>query len=1080
MGEPILDFDDNEVLQSQLPAVVLLQKLGWRYLDTRDVSAQRGERASAAFLDGVLREQLMRVNQITHRGKQRAFSVGSVTRAIQKLRDISLVGGTVAAAQDAYDLLTLGESFDETIDGETKAFSLRYIDWKEARNNVFHVTSEFVIPRAGSRDTYRPDLVLFVNGIPLAVIECKARGINVNEAIRDILEYQKRDGIPSLFKTVQIVAALNGQQALYGTTGTPLDLWARWRSDDDAEADLAGVVSRPLTRGQAEAAFSTFGRWRTRYEALEPERRTITEQDRLLYDLFRPEQLLMLVRRYIVFDGKEKKIARYQQVRAVEKAMDRLRHVDTDGRRTGGVIAHTQGSGKSFTMVMLAKAIAQESAIVNERIVIVTDRVDLDKQIRNTFKNSGAEVVRATSGHDLRQKLEERKSRVITTVINKFAAAVNHPKPIRDDSGNIFVLVDEGHRSQYGPMKTKIDLAFPRACYVAFTGTPLLKREKNTFTKFGGSIDVYSIRTATDDGAVVPILYDGRLVEQEVNKDPLDTWFERYARGFTNEEKKDLKQRWSRMDVLPQIDRFVQVVAWDIYEDYWRNWKDTPFKAMLVSPRKETAIQYRDVLNGFTASETRIGKKVDDDEPEQPIRCEVLISSPVEREGDDDIDESTNARVLKFWAEKMAEHGSEESYNENVIEAFRDGGTIDILIVVNKLLTGFDAPRARVLYLAKTMKEHSLLQAIARVNRRYENKDNGIVVDYAANLGSLDEALTKYTALEGFDAEDVAGAVIDYGRAFHDLRQARANLIGLFQGLWDATHDSEALERFLAPNDLRDEFYERLRGFAKALHLAQTSPRFFEEFDRDQIQDLQSELIRFIKLRAQVSLRYQDRVNFKEIEPQIRRLLNQYVDAKDVQKLTPEQFELLDNARREEVLAELAEPGAQADIIASMTKRRIEVELAGSDPVLFKKFSAMLEEVIAKFREHKILSLEYLKRVRDVAQQVEHRGTADLPSGLKNRDTAQAYYRVLREWAGGLGFEDRDALARLALDVDAVIDRERSVDWIRKSDVKNRMYQSIDDAFYLFCKEYDLPKNWSDIERASHTMVDTIAASRLP
>lgn len=1074
----MIDFDDTEVLQSQLTAIVLLQKLGWIYLTATNVTAQRGSRTSMALLDGVLRDQLTRLNQITYKGKQRAFSAGSIAHAIQKLKDISLVGGSIAASQDAFDLLTLGESFEETIDGETKAFSLHYIDWKEPRNNVFHVAAEFAVQRAGSRDTHRPDLVLFVNGIPLVVIECKARGIDITEAVKDLLEYQKRDGIPELFKTVQIVAALNGQQALYGTTGTPLDLWARWRNDDEAEAGLAGVVSRPLTRAQSEALFADFGRWRERYEALEPERRTITDQDRLLYDLLRPEQLLMMVRRYIVFDGNQKKIARYQQVRAVEKAMARLRHVDADGRRTGGVVAHTQGSGKSLTMVMLAKAIAQEPAIVNERIVIVTDRVDLDKQIRKTFRNTGAEVVRATSGNDLRLKLEERKSRVITTVINKFAAAVNHPKPIRDDSGNIFVLVDEGHRSQYGPMKAKVDLAFPRACYVAFTGTPLLKREKNTFTKFGGSIDVYSIRTATEDGAVVPILYDGRLVEQEVNKDPLDLWFERYARGFTDEEKRDLKKRWSRMDVLPQIDRFVQVVAWDIYEDYWRNWKDTPFKAMLVAPRKETAIQYRDVINGFVATETRASKKVGDDEQEQPIRCEVLISSPVEREGDDDIDESSSARVLKFWAEKMAEHGTEEHYNEHVIEAFVEGGTIDILIVVNKLLTGFDAPRATVLYLAKTMKEHSLLQAIARVNRRYENKSHGIVVDYAANLGSLDEALTAYTALEGFDAEDVDGAVIDYGRAFSELRQARAKLIDHFQGLWDATHDSEALERFLAPKNLREEFYDRLRAFAKALHLAQTSPRFFEEFERDQVQDLQSELTRFVKLRAQVSLRYQDRVNFKEIEPQIRRLLNQYVDAKEVQKLTPENFNMLDDVRRMEVLAELGEPGAQADIIASATKRRIEVELAESDPVLFKKFSAMLEEIIARFRDRTIGALEYLKRVRAVAQQVEERGTADIPLGLRNRDTAQAYYRVLREWAGGLGFEDRDAIARLALDVDAAVDRERSVDWIRKTDVKNRMYQSIDDAFYLFCKEHDLPKNWSDIERASHTIVDTIAASR--
>jgi type I restriction enzyme R subunit len=1078
MDTPAMVFDDSEVLQSQLPAIVLLQKLGWTYLPANEATVQRGGRTSAVLLDGILRQQLAHINQITFKGKQRAFSAGSIARAIQKIKDISLIGGTIIAAQEAYDLLTLGESFEETIDGETKAFTLRYIDWKEPRNNVFHVTAEFVMPRAGSRDTYRPDLVLFVNGIPLAVIECKARNIAVAEAIRDVIEYQKRDGIPELFKSVQIVAAINGQQALYGTTGSPQEAWARWRNDDDAEADLAGLVSRPLTRSQAAAAFTDFARWRERYETLGPEHRSITDQDRMLHAILRPEQLLVMARSYIVFDGNEKKIAHYQQVRAVEKAMARLRHVDAEGRRTGGVVAHTQGSGKSLTMVMLAKAIAQEPSIVNERIVIVTDRIDLDKQIRKTFKNTGAEVVRATSGNILREKLEERKSRVITTVINKFAAAVNHAKPIRDDSGNIFVLVDEGHRSQYGPMKAKVDLAFPRACYVAFTGTPLLKREKNTFAKFGGAIDVYSIRTATDDGSVVPILYDGRFVEQHVNQDPLDLWFDRYARGFTDTEKADLKKRWSRLDVLPQIDRFVQVVAWDIYEDYWRNWKDTPFKAMLVAPRKETAIQYRDVLNGFVSTETRVGKKVGDDEPEQPIRCEVLISSPVEREGEDDIDESANGRVLKFWAEKMAEYGTEEKYNELVIERFRDGGTIDILIVVSKLLTGFDAPRARVLYLAKTMKEHSLLQAIARVNRRFENKDYGIVVDYAANLGNLDEALTAYTALEGYDAEDVDGAVIDYGRAFNDLRQSRANLIGLFQGLWDSTHDSEALERFLAPEDLRNEFYARLRAFAKALHLAQTSPRFFDEFDRDQIQDLQSELTRFVKLRAQVSLRYQDRVDFKSIEPQIRRLLNQYVDAREVQKLTPENFNMLDDTRRQAVLAELGETGAQADIIASATMKRIEAELKENDPVLFERFSEMLKRAIDEFRNRTIAAIEYLRRVRAVAQQVEQRGAAELPPQLRARDTAQAYYRVLREWAGGVGFDDGDALASLALDVDAAIDRERCVDWIRKSDVKNRMYHSIDDAFYLFCKEHDLPKNWSDIERASHTIVDTIAAAR--
>lgn len=1073
-AQPAL-FDDNEGLQSQLPAATLLIKLGYSYLPIGDVTRLRG-RIANVLLDAVLREQLARINQITYKGKQRAFSQTSIEKAIQKLKDVSLIGGQIAAASDTYDLLTLGESFEETIDGETKAFSLRYIDWREPRNNVFHVTSEFAVPRAGSRDTHRPDLVLFVNGIPVAVIECKARSILIDEAIKDMLEYQKGDGIPELFKSVQVVVAANGQKALYGTTGTVPEFWSSWRSDDESIADLTGVMLRPLTRAQSDAVFADFGRWRERYEASSPEQRSLTEQDRLLYDVLRPEQLLLLMRRYIIFDAGTKKIARYQQVRAVEKAMARLRHVDSEGRRLGGVVAHTQGSGKSLTMVMLAKAIAQEPSIVNERIVIVTDRVDLDKQIKRTFKNTGAEVVRATSGHDLREKLQERKSRVITAVINKFAAALTG-RPIQDDSGNVFVLVDEGHRSQYGPMKSRVDLVFPKACTIAFTGTPLLKREKNTFAKFGGSIDVYSIRTATEDKSVVPILYDGRLVEQEVDKDPLDLWFERYTRGLTDREKEDLKKRWARMNVLPQVDRFVQLVAWDVYEDYFRNWKDTPFKAMLVAPRKETAIQYRDALRELAKHDTRHSKKVADGEPEEPIRCEVLISSPAERETEDDIDESSNARVLKFWSEMMTVYGTEERYNETLIEQFRDFGTIDILIVVSKLLTGFDAPRATVLYLTKSLKEHTILQAIARVNRRFEGKDHGVVVDYAANLGNLDEALTAYTALEGFDPEDVDGAVIDYGRAFTTLRQTRAHLIALFRGLWDSTHDSEALEQFLAPEDVRHEFYDRLRDFAKALHLAQTSPRFFQEFDRDEVQDLQSELVRFTKLRAQVSLRYQDRVDFKDIEPQIRRLLNQYVDAKEIRRLTPENFNMLDDDRRQEVLAELGEPAAQADVIASATKRRIEVDLKEQDPVLFRKFSAMLEEVIAEFRNKALSALEYLNRVRNIAAQVESGGESDLPANLAS-DASKAYYRVLEEWAGALGFDDHDEVAELALSVERAVDGERCVDWVRKTDVKNRMYQNIDDAFYLFCKKHDLPKNWSDIEACSHTIVDTIAAAR--
>lgn len=1073
MDIPTFDFDDNEVLQSQLPAIVLLQKLGYEYLPASRVAELRGGRTSPVLLEPVLRAQLARINQITFKGKQRAFSAGSIEKAIQKLKDISLSGGRIAAAEDTYDLLTLGESFDETIDGDTKAFSLRYIDWNDPSNNVFHIAAELPVVRSGRRDFHRPDLVLFVNGIPLAVLECKRRDVPIDSAVKDMLEYQRAGGIPELFKSVQIVAAINGQQALYATTETQRKFWSLWRSSDPAvDATLRGLIRRPLTEAETNAVFADLGRVRERYDGLKTETREPSKQDLLLFDVLRPERLLLMARRYVIFDAGVKKIARYQQVRAVEKALARLRVVDAEGKRTGGVVAHTQGSGKSLTMVMLAKAIVDDRSIINERIVLVTDRVDLDKQIAKTFRHSGAEVVRATSGDDLRKKLEEPKSRVITTVINKFAAVLTGER-LRFDSGNVFVFVDEGHRTQYGPLKTKVDLVFPKACYFAFTGTPLLKREKNTFATFGGSIDVYSIRSATEDGAVVPLLYDGRLVEQEVNKDPLDLWFERTTKLLTDEQKADLKKRWSRADVLPQIDPFVRVVAWDVYEDFKRNWKGTGFKAMLVAPRKETAIQYRELLRRLA--------ELDTDNVDDPITCEVIISPPQESENDDEPEESGSARVNKFWAQMMEQHQDEEKYNERITERFVHSEQLDILIVVSKLLTGFDAPRATALYVARSLSDHTLLQAIARVNRLYEAKDHGVIVDYMANLGRLDKALNKYIALEGFDLSDIEGAVIDIRTVFDRVKQTYGDLIASFRGLWDRTGDSETIEQYLGDKNIRDEFADYLRGFQKALHLALTTPRFHEEVDAGTIERYLYDLRRFVKLRAAVNLRYQESVDFKAIEPQIRKLLSEYVSAVDVKKLTLEPFDMLDQAKRDELLGDM-ETAAQADLVASLTRKRIEVDLMDADPVLYKRFSEMLQQVIDDFRQGALAQIggprEYLRRVQEVSDAVDGGGRHDVPPMLHARDAARSYYRVLQEWATGAGLDDRDAVARLAMDVDEAINRERCVDWIRKDDVKNRMYKNIDDAFYSFCNDHQLSKDWDAIEQCSRTIVDSIAAAR--
>jgi type I restriction enzyme, R subunit len=1058
--------DTNEVEQSQLPALVLLMKMGFEYVPRAVAMELRGGKERGLLLEPVLLDSLRRINSIEYKGGVHEFSESTLKKAVQKLKEIGLASGTQRANQQVHDLLMLGHSFDETIGDATKAFSLKYIDWLNPENNTFQVTAEFSVNRSGRADNYRCDIVVFVNGMPLAVIENKARDKEVRDAIVQLRDYQAADGIPELFKYVQVVLGLTGNSAKYATAGTAPRFWSHWMPEKGTDEAIRKLIAKPLETEQANAVFTDFGAYRGRYFQRQPTERAVTEQDVALHDLLRPDRLLRMTRRYIVFDAGVKKIARYQQVRAVEKALARLAAPDADGKRLGGVIGHTQGSGKSLTMVMIAKAISDDPEIVNERVILVTDRKDLDKQIKGTFDACGIEVTRATTGVDLQEKIQSGKSWVITSVINKFTTALKQAD-FSDPSSNIFVLVDEGHRSQYGPMHAKVRKVFPNACYIGFTGTPLLKSEKSTFEKFGGSIDVYSITQATKDGAVVPLKYEGRFVEQEVKGDPLDTWFERFSRGLTDQQKHDLKRKWSRADVLPRTQPFVRIVAWDVYDHFKRNWKGTGFKAMLVAARKETALQFHEYLMQFA----------DFDSEGDPVTSEVLISGPSEREDEDAPDESSNKRVQAFWKQKMADYGSEERYNEVVIERFRESDDIDVLIVVSKLLTGFDAPKATVLYLAKTLKEHTLLQAIARVNRLEDGKDFGSIIDYMGNLGHLNEALGVYTALEGYSPEDVRGAVVDIRSEIDKLPQVHAALLDVFKGC-PKLDDSESLEQWLGSEVRRDEFKERLSAFNKALHTALSSQVFFDVVPEDEIARYQADLRKFTKLRAAVALRYQEKVDFKQLEPQIKKLLDEYVDAKDILQLTEDPIDILDQSAVHQALDKLGTPAAKADMIANATKRKIEVEYKDKDPVLYERFSKMLADVIEAFRSKILSDAEYLKEATSVSQTVAGGYQDDVPEELRSRESASAFFRLLNRWAQAAGVQNEQAIVDLTLEVEKAFESEYKVDWFRDGDTKNRIVSLIDDAFYSFCQEQGADPDFDAIDEVTEKLMTAAYKNR--
>ncbi len=1052
----------GEKEQSQIAAVALLQKMGWTYLTPEECLALRGGRTARILLEDILRSQLQHINVIQFKGRSHPFSGANIRRGMQALENVPLAEGFQNAGRLVYDLLRLGKSLEQTIDGDTKSFTLRYVDWEHPENNVFHVTTEFTVQRAGSQKTCRLDVVLFVNGIPFGVIECKAPTVDLGEAITDMQAYQSTEYVPELFKYVQLVLAVNTQEAKYATAGTEAKFWAVWQgrgTTDETEIDR--LLHLPLPDDTRDTLLSSFVRERRQFYAVEAAGRLATEQDRTLYALCRPEQLLSLCREFILYDGGTKKIARYQQYYAVEDAMARLLHPTRTGGRQGGLIWHTQGSGKSLTMVMLANAIALSPRIVNPRIILVTDRVDLDKQIRDTFQRCGLEPHQASSGADLRRLIERGQASVITTLIHKFDAALSKGEFV-DDSTDIFVLVDEGHRTQSGTFQAKMRLVFPNACYIAFTGTPLLKSDKSSIAKFGGLIDTYSMDQAVTDKAVVPLLYERRHVPQEVNQQAIDTWFERICQGLTGEQKRDLKQKYSRSEALSKTEQRLKAIAYDVSEHYRTNWQqDGYYKAQLVAPDKKSAI----LLHRFL-------------EDAGHVTSAVVISAPDEREGESGDDDTHAETIIKqFWSAVLAKHGTEERYNEAIISAFKGPEAPEILIVVDKLITGFDVPRNTVLYLARLLTSHTLLQAIARVNRLYEGKDFGYIIDYRGVLGELDRALTEYKALAGYDPEDVEGVLHSIREQVAVLPQKHAALLDVFKTIRNKS-DAEEYERFLADEAIRADFYSVLNEFARCLKIALSTEIFYEETSARTIGRYKEDLLRFQKLRAAVQQRYAEVVDMKSLEPQIAKLLDTYVSSDAVEVLTPEPINIFDTAAMERAIEVLGTPAAQADTIASATARTL-TERMDEDPVLFRKFSEMLRETIQAFRDQLMSELEYLRNIRALRDQVVAQAGDDIPPQLQGRDVAQAYYRLIQEKQEEIIKPgDSSVAADLALMIEKAISDEVVVDWQGKEDVKNRMRANIDDGFFEFAQVGRINLNWGVLDELASEAA-RVAKSRL-
>lgn len=1027
--QPELYLEDNI---SKYPAIELLCKLGYTYISPEECVAQRGG-LYGVLLKDILRRQLQKINQFEFSDVAYKFSADNIEKAISEL-DEPLTDGLIRTSEKIYDALMLGKSYlEKLVDGTSKSFNLKYIDWEHPENNVFHVTEEFSCDSWDKQKNARPDIVLFVNGIPFAVIECKAPTIDVDQAVEQMIRNQGKDYIPQLFKFAQIVVATNKNAVKYATAGTGKNFWCVWKEQ--------------------------YTEWQDKLIDQYVVGREPTEQDRNIISLLTPDRLLKLTKYFVIYDANVKKICRYQQFFAVEEIMKTIQTNDAAGNRQSGVIWHTQGSGKSLTMVMTAKYILETMSEVNPRVVIVTDRKELDRQIAKTFLHTRLKPARATSGKHLLELINAGSADVITSIINKFNTVESCG--LKNNSRDVFVFVDESHRSNYGSLAAKMRTVFPNACYIGFTGTPLMKNEKNTMARFGKLIHKYTIQDGVDDKAIVPLIYEGRFVEQNVDEDNIDLWFNQVTKRLNDAQKADLRDKWSTMKRLASTNARIKRIALDINLHFTEGYKNTGFKAMLACNYKKDAIRYQKCFEQFG-----------------DLTTAVVISSPDMREGSGEVDESTDNEVVAFWNKMMAQYGNADDYEEAIKAKFIDG-EIDILIVCSKLLTGFDAPRTQVLYIDKELKEHGLLQAIARANRLYEGKDFGLIVDYRGLIGKLDTAMEMYSGsgLEEFDAEDMKGTVIDVMSCVGKLRETYSHLCDVFTDVQNK-EDTEEVEVFLADDERRGDFYDALCVFGRALNMVMNSERAYAAFDKAEIGKYQSAFIFYTKVRKSVKVRYADALDNREYEAQMQNLLDSHLSVVGLKQLT-NPVDILNKDDLEKELEDLGTLRSKADAIVSHMTKSIKVN-RDENPAYYDSFSKRIKDALEDYKNRVISEAEYLDKMKAIMADYR-KGTTTIvyPEKIKGNLHAQAFYGVVSAILDDVIDLNAnvETVSDIAVEITSIIEKHDTVDWQSNKDIHNRIAQDIDDMFYRLETEQNFKIDFDTIDKIIENVI-TVALRR--
>ena len=978
-------------------------------------------------------------DHLTHFLKQQGHSPALITKALDKLDKAAALGGSKTlydANREVYGLLRYGARVSPGLGQHTVTVHL--IDWENPAANHFAIAEEVTV--TGKR-TKRPDIVLYLNGIAVGVLELKRSTVSVAQGIRQNLVNQKRDFIQPFFSTVQLVMAGNDTEGLrYGVIETPEKYWLRWKEADAPDDDAS---TSPLL---AE-----------------------------LGHLCAPDRLLELIHDFVVFDAGTKKICRHNQYFGVKAAREFV------GRREGGIIWHTQGSGKSLTMVWLAKWI-RELQNVDGRVLIVTDRKELDEQIEKVFMGVEEDIYRTQSGADLANALRDPAKSLICSLVHKFGSSEegNIDRYVSDlrshisgdlrPPGEIFVFVDECHRTQSGKLHRAMKAILPGATLIGFTGTPLLRADKPSIGVFGRYIHTYKYDEAVDDEVVLDLRYEARDIDQDITSEAkIDQWFDSKTKGYSDLARAQLKQRWGTMkkvtSSLPRIRKIVADILMDM--ETRDRLKSGRGNAMLVSDSVYAACRFFEAFS----------------ETELKGRCAIVTSySPAARDiTGEESGEGLTEKLLKYdvYRRMLADHFGEpedaamhkaDDFEKEVKRRFvNEPGQMKLLIVVDKLLTGFDAPPATYLYIDKKMQDHGLFQAICRVNRLDgDDKEYGYIVDYKDLFRSLEGAISDYTgeAFDGYDRADVEGLLkdrLEQGR--ERLENTREEVKALCEPV-EPPRDSDAYLRYFCDGGTGDPAHQLAANERKRLTLYRAVAAFvrayanlanemteagYTEAERRTIRD---EVRHYEDVRKEVKIASCDYVDLKVFEPAMRHLLDNYIRAEDSEVISKfDDMTLVELLIRdgEGAIGSLPEgirgsDRAVAETIENNVRRLIVDEMA-VNPKYYEKMSAVLDALIQRRREEAIEYEDYLKKVIELAEKVRRgEGGGSYPVSIRTRALRAIYDNLPEEVLGtkvaeGSCVEESDGAGDVrevvALAVDRAVRRARMADW-RDHPIKER------------------------------------------